>query len=137
MGAPFTAKNFRIWDASLHALAVISSVPLPQRGGERGFEACIVGVVRQVAEGLRNTPAVCRRSYINPQVFALWRAGKLHEGLGIRLGAAPRQAERLAIKYLRQQQRAAPREPSAVGRPAVARAPPTAAGGRRPGAGPG
>jgi len=34
-------------------------------------------VVKDVASGLRNTPAVCRKSYINPAVFVAWQNGEL------------------------------------------------------------
>jgi DNA topoisomerase I len=37
-------------------------------------------VVKAVAAGLRNTPGVCRKSYINPAVFDAWQNGKLHGG---------------------------------------------------------
>jgi DNA topoisomerase IB len=30
-----------------------------------------------LAAGLRNTPAVCRKSYINPAVFTAWQKGTL------------------------------------------------------------
>ena len=38
---------------------------------------CINAVVKEVAAGLRNTPAVCRKSYINPAVFNAWQNGAL------------------------------------------------------------
>lgn len=107
MGAPFTAKDFRTWGATLHAIALLGRMPLPDRGGEARRKACILAVVREVAAGLRNTPAVCRKSYINPLVFEAWRDGRLHEGPSIRLDTAPRQAELLALRFLRRQRRAA------------------------------
>jgi DNA topoisomerase IB len=33
--------------------------------------------VKEVAAGLRNTPAVCRKSYINPAVFSAWQDERL------------------------------------------------------------
>jgi DNA topoisomerase IB len=38
---------------------------------------CMNAGVKEVASGLRNTPAVCRKSYINPAVFVAWQSGKL------------------------------------------------------------
>jgi DNA topoisomerase-1 len=38
---------------------------------------CVNAVVKEVASGLRNTPAVCRKSYINPAVFIAWQNGEL------------------------------------------------------------
>jgi DNA topoisomerase I len=78
MGGEFTAKDFRTWHATLHALQLLGKLPLPERRSEAALRRCMNGVVKEVAAGLRNTPAVCRKSYINPAVFAAWRDGKLH-----------------------------------------------------------
>ena len=82
MGDEFTAKDFRTWHATLHALTLLCDVPLPEKRSERAVRACVNAVVKEVAAGLRNTPAVCRKSYINPAVFAAWQAGKLRRGAG-------------------------------------------------------
>ena len=78
MGEEFTAKDFRTWHATLRALKLIGKVPVPEKPGERALRACINGVVKEVAAELRNTPAVCRKSYINPAVFSAWQNGELH-----------------------------------------------------------
>jgi DNA topoisomerase I len=77
MGGEFTAKDFRTWHATLHALTLLDEVPVPERRSERALRGCINQVVKDVAAGLRNTPAVCRKSYINPAVFVAWQSGKL------------------------------------------------------------
>lgn len=77
MGGEFTAKDFRTWHATLHALELLHDTPLPERRSERALRQCINAVVRDVAAGLRNTPAVCRKSYINPAVFVAWQDGRL------------------------------------------------------------
>jgi DNA topoisomerase I len=77
MGGEFTAKDFRTWHATLHALTLLGRMPLPERRTERALRQCINSVVKEVASGLRNTPAVCRKSYINPAVFTAWQDGKL------------------------------------------------------------
>ena len=77
MGGEFTAKDFRAWHATLHALTLLGRLPLPERRTERALRQCINTVVKEVASGLRNTPAVCRKSYINPAVFTAWQDGKL------------------------------------------------------------
>jgi DNA topoisomerase-1 len=38
---------------------------------------CTNAVIKEVAAALRNTPAVCRKSYINPAVFIAWQKGEL------------------------------------------------------------
>jgi len=79
MGDDFTAKDFRTWHATLHALTLIGKVPLPEKRSERALRACVNAVVKEVAGGLRNTPAVCRKSYINPAVFVAWQNGRLRK----------------------------------------------------------
>jgi DNA topoisomerase I len=82
MGGEFTAKDFRTWHATLHALTLLDAKPLPERRSERALRQCINEVVKSVAGGLRNTPAVCRKSYINPAVFVAWQRGELRKRSG-------------------------------------------------------
>ncbi len=77
MGEEFTAKDFRTWHATLHALTLLDKVPVPEKRSERALRRCINEVIKDVAAGLRNTPAVCRKSYINPAVFIAWQNGEL------------------------------------------------------------
>jgi DNA topoisomerase IB len=64
----------------------------------------IVGVVKQVASELRNTPAVCRKSYINPIVFDRWRSGAIHRAFdGSLASVSTRKAETLVRDFLRKQ----------------------------------
>jgi DNA topoisomerase I len=102
MGDDFTAKDFRTWHATLQALVLLSRTPLPEKPSERAFRRQILAVVREVAAQLRNTPAVCRKSYINPEVFETWRSGKIHKAFNGNLTlAAPRKAEALVLAFLR------------------------------------
>ena len=80
MGGEFTAKDFRTWHATLHALTLLDRLPVPGPRDERARRRCINAVVKEVATGLRNTPAVCRKSYINPAVFVAWQRGRLPRG---------------------------------------------------------
>jgi len=112
MGADFTAKDFRTWGATLRAIALMTATPLPEAPSERALNECIVAVVKKVATELRNTPAVCRKSYINPVVFVAWRSGSLHKAIRDDITAAPRKAERLALSFLRRQSRADKRGPN-------------------------
>ncbi len=114
MGDDFTAKDFRTWGATLRAIAIMHATPLPEPATERALNACIVDAVKQVATELRNTPAVCRKAYINPLVFTAWRSGALHKGIGERIAGAPRRAERLVPAFLRRQAREARRAANAA-----------------------
>ena len=77
MGEEFTAKDFRTWVATMRAVVILSRTPFPPDAGERACKRQIASVVRRVAKELHNTPAVCRKSYINPAVFEAWRRGHL------------------------------------------------------------
>src|SRR6202049_4206236 len=102
MGDDFTAKDFRTWGATLHAITLLARTPLPEAPSERALKREIADVVKQVAAKLRNTPAVCRKSYINPAVFESWRSGLIHRVFNGSLSlAAPRKAETLVLAFLR------------------------------------
>jgi DNA topoisomerase-1 len=106
MGSDFTAKDFRTWGATLHAITLLACTPLPEKPSERAYRREIVGVVKRVAVELRNTPAVCRKSYINPAVFDRWRSGLIHKSFNGSLElATPRKAETLVLAFLRRQAR--------------------------------
>jgi DNA topoisomerase-1 len=116
MGNDFTAKDFRTWGATLHAITLLACTPLPDPPSEHAVKKCITAVVKQVAAQLRNTPAVCRKSYINPAVFDSWRLGHIHEKIDGKLTrASARKAESLVLAFLRQE---------GGGRRATDRAPP-------------
>jgi DNA topoisomerase-1 len=61
-----SAKDFRTWHASVMALQITANAL------ERGEEKFTLRkMLAQVAGALGNTPAVCRKSYVHPQVLAL------------------------------------------------------------------
>jgi DNA topoisomerase I len=102
MGDDFTAKDFRTWGATLHAITLLAATALPESPSEHAYKKKISDVVKQVAVELRNTPAVCRKSYINPAVFDSWRAGNIHKTFnGTLVSATARKAEKLVLEFLR------------------------------------
>lgn len=58
-----SAKDFRTWHASVLALALLRELP---SGSATATKSATVAVVKQVAQQLRNTAAVCRKSYVHP-----------------------------------------------------------------------
>jgi len=74
LGAEFSAKDFRTWNAT-----VMAAVSLATDGREAGSKAsrkrATDRAVKAVAELLGNTPAVARRSYIDPRVFDRYLSG--------------------------------------------------------------
>ena len=101
MGDDFSAKDFRTWGATLRAIVILRSHPVPEPSTERTLAACIVETVKVVAQDLRNTPTVCRKSYINPAVFEAWRSGAMHRLLVAPLTGSTQGAERAAASFLR------------------------------------
>ncbi|WIH05117.1 DNA topoisomerase IB [Xanthomonas translucens pv. graminis] len=98
MGESFTAKDFRTWGGTRAALQRLAQLPLPEPGSERALQLAQNAVIREVADALGNTPAVCRKSYIDPCVFEGWRCGHLH-GLSETV-RGERQWDLATLKYL-------------------------------------
>ena len=103
MGEAFTAKDIRTWGGTLAAFQCLAEMPRPDDASERMLAQLESDVVRQVAGWLGNTPAVCRRAYIDPEVFRGWREGRLQRGSANARG--PRQWERAALGFLRRMHR--------------------------------
>ncbi len=113
MGESFTAKDFRTWGATLAAFQRLARTTLPYRAGPDGTQAApseraLAGlqnaVVREVAHALGNTPAICRKAYIDPSVFAGWRDGTLQRAAaaaGANGARGERQWEQAALRFLR------------------------------------
>jgi len=65
-GAGFTAKDFRTWHGTAHALALWTE----QGGAEGAPRPSAKELLGEVAKRLGNTVAVCRKSYVHPRVLA-------------------------------------------------------------------
>jgi DNA topoisomerase-1 len=108
MGADFTAKDFRTWGGTMSALRLLAdqAVPMKDNGAlnQRVANALCNTVVDRVAKRLGNTPAVCRKSYIDPGVFVAWEDGSLHRACANARG--PRQWEQAGLRVLRAAHRA-------------------------------
>ncbi|MEO6858756.1 MAG: DNA topoisomerase IB [Solirubrobacteraceae bacterium] len=74
MGEDFSAKDFRTWNATVLA-AVALAVDGRQATSATVRKRAINGAIRGVADVLGNTPAVARRSYIDPRVFDRYLSG--------------------------------------------------------------
>jgi DNA topoisomerase-1 len=73
-GEEFTAKDFRTWNATLLA-AVALSTSASTATSKTSRRRLVGAVVKEVADYLGNTPAVCRAAYIDPRVFDRFEAG--------------------------------------------------------------
>jgi DNA topoisomerase IB len=72
-GESFSAKDFRTWSGTVLAAAALAGEPGPK--SDAAAKRTIAAAVASVAAVLGNTPAVCRRSYIDPRVFDRYRDG--------------------------------------------------------------
>lgn len=72
-GAQITAKDFRTWNATVAAAALLAATPVP--GTKTARARAATGVLRHVAQLLGNTLAVCRSSYVDPRVVDRWAKG--------------------------------------------------------------
>jgi len=102
MGEEFTAKDFRTWGGTVEALRVFAATELPEPASKTALAAAQREVVCKVASLLGNTPAVCRKAYIEPSVFAGWERGELVALAGLR---GERQWEQATLRYLRRARR--------------------------------
>lgn len=73
IGEEFSAKDFRTWHGTVLAAVELAREDPPP--SEAAAKRTIAAAVKRVAERLGNTPAVCRRSYIDPRVFDRFRDG--------------------------------------------------------------
>jgi DNA topoisomerase-1 len=70
-----SAKEFRTWGATAIAAAALGRRPVPIRPSiARRVERAVMD---EVADRLRNTPAVCRNSYVHPGVLEAYESGAL------------------------------------------------------------
>jgi DNA topoisomerase-1 len=99
IGEEFSAKDFRTWSGTVLAAAALAGEEKP--GSEAAAKRTINCAVKTVAEALGNTPAVCRRSYIDPRVFDRYRDGQTID-LGRRAAAEGTMSERTRRRLERQ-----------------------------------
>jgi DNA topoisomerase I len=103
-GEGFTAKDFRTWGGTVRAIAFLSCQAVADKLSARAFNHCVASTAKHVAEALGNTPAVCRKSYINPVVFQAWRERAVEKHVP-RGPVTPARLEKLALALLREQDR--------------------------------
>lgn len=68
----FTAKDFRTWAACRETLFRLVSIEY-----DEGSNSTFKEIVTDVASLLGHTPAICQKSYIYPEIIAMWKDKKL------------------------------------------------------------
>lgn len=76
-GQAVTAKDFRTWTGTLLATVALAELPTPT--SERAAKRSVNRVLEVVSDHLGNTPAVCRASYVHPQIVEAFHEGRLAE----------------------------------------------------------
>ena len=74
----FTAKDFRTWHATTEALAALAGHGF---ANAKEAQAKMKEVLQSISKTLGNTPAMCRKCYVNPVVIDAYLAGELRENL--------------------------------------------------------
>ena len=100
MGESFTAKDFRTWVATFLAISLLARVPSSKRQSVRKRKMIEVAALREVAGVLGNTPTVCRKSYVCPEVFAGWQDGTLRRHIDNDTLRTPARFERAVVAFL-------------------------------------
>jgi len=91
MGEDFSAKDFRTWAGTVLMAAALNEVgPVKNK---KLSTSNVVAAVKSVAEKLGNTPAICRSSYIHPQIILQYESGRT-------LNYFKQQIKRLQRKYI-------------------------------------
>src|SRR5690349_18886537 len=79
MGSSFSAKDFRTWAGTLVCACALArnGNEIPVRKTTRNKK--IVAAIKETAEVLGNTPAVCRGSYVCPEIINAFEKGRVIE----------------------------------------------------------
>ncbi|MCU7496910.1 MAG: DNA topoisomerase IB [Ignavibacteria bacterium] len=77
IGQDFTAKDFRTWGGTVRAARELYS--LGPAEAEKDKQKNIVQAIKKVSGALNNTPSVCRKYYIHPEVITAYMDDSLFE----------------------------------------------------------
>ncbi|WP_332813265.1 DNA topoisomerase IB [Ramlibacter sp.] len=99
-GRDITAKDFRTWAGTVMAALALQAADRP--GTQAELKKTLREAIEGVAAKLGNTPAISRKCYVHPEVFAAWQAGELAldiqpAGEGGEAGLLPEEAAVLAL----------------------------------------
>jgi DNA topoisomerase-1 len=72
-GHEFTAKDFRTWAGTVLAAQMLAA--FERCDSEAHAKKNVVSAIESVAKRLGNTPAVCRKCYVHPEVIEAFMSG--------------------------------------------------------------
>jgi DNA topoisomerase-1 len=102
MGSEFSAKDFRTWAGTVLAARAFEAL-----GDGPATRSALTRAVEEVARELGNTPAVCRRCYIHPEIIDSYLDGSLAQEMtrkasqALEHGRGLRAEERRVLAVLR------------------------------------
>ena len=73
----FTAKDFRTWAGTV--LAALALSEYEKYDSEAQAKRNVVAAIEKVAKQLGNTPAICRKCYVHPDILDAYMSGELVE----------------------------------------------------------
>jgi len=77
MSGNFSAKDFRTWAATLICASALARVQSDLNGNRHAGKRLLVAAIKETAEALGNTPAVCRSAYICPLIMNSFAKGRV------------------------------------------------------------
>jgi DNA topoisomerase I len=77
MGENFSAKDFRTWAGTLVCACALAKKGTEDIEKKTVRNRKVVEAIKETAEVLGNTPAVCRGSYICPEIINNFQTGKI------------------------------------------------------------
>ncbi len=89
-GQDFSAKDFRTWAGTV--LAALALSEFKKYDSQAEAKRNVVAAIEKVAKQLGNTPAICRKSYVHPEILNAYLSGDLVKMIGARI----------ALKFKRQ-----------------------------------
>ena len=78
-GDDFTAKDFRTWAGTVLAAWALSE--FAAFDSETAAKRNVTQAIERVASRLGNTPAICRKSYVHPEIVGAYMEGSLLDSL--------------------------------------------------------
>jgi len=102
-GGRFTAKDFRTWEGTLHALEAFRKRECEEEGDRK---KSMIAAIDEVAGKLGNTRTVCRNYYIHPVIINHFSNATLSRYFnGVNTGNSSYNAEELALMQILEDER--------------------------------
>jgi DNA topoisomerase-1 len=108
MGSSFSAKDFRTWAGTLVCACALARNGVETAETKTVRNKRIVAAMKETAEVLGNTPAVCRGSYVCPEIINSFEKGQVIDACSTKIddliafrGHGLHKAEQALLKFLK------------------------------------